>query len=156
MLIIDHIDSRRCCSMTMLEKPRWNHGLSHDDTWDMLRLGTITASLQRLDARRHRAFVVWRNRMDCPYCSSMSCTRSLRYGVRDSLRRLVGLFPWECRTCRRRFYWRKRYPDGRPYHTRSVPGNGGRSRWPEGAGPMRNPPTPMNRGASDVPVQPVR
>ncbi len=54
--------------------------------------------------------------MDCPYCSSTYCTRSFRHGVRDFLVRLLGLFPWHCHTCMKRFYQRKRYPDGLPSH----------------------------------------
>ena len=152
MLSIDHVDSRGCCSMTMLEKPRWKHG-------DAQRRPRCTqgGSEGEDSTPKGAGPLLYGEMMNCPYCSSMSCTRSLRYGVRDSVRRLLGLFPWDCRTCRTRFYWRKRYPDRRPYHhTRSVPGSGGQSRWPEGAGPMRNPLIPMNRGASDVSVQPGR
>jgi len=108
----------------------------------METLWTNSGSIAKSEARRlgpkGAGPLLYGEMMNCPYCSSMSCTRSLRYGVRDSVRRLLGLFPWDCRTCRTRFYWRKRYPDGRPYHARSVPGSGGQSRWPEGAGPMRN------------------
>ena len=54
--------------------------------------------------------------MDCPYCSSTYGTRSSRHGVRDFLGRQLGLFPWHCGTCSKRFYQRKRYPGGQLSH----------------------------------------
>ncbi len=44
----------------------------------------------------------------CPYCSSAECYRIGRRGYRDFSRRLLGMFPWRCEGCRKRFYLRKR------------------------------------------------
>ena len=46
--------------------------------------------------------------VSCPYCSSADCRRSVRHGWRDFRRRLLGMFPWRCNVCRKRFYLRKR------------------------------------------------
>jgi len=46
--------------------------------------------------------------VSCLYCSSVNCHRSMRHGRRDFLRRLLGMFPWRCNGCRKRFYLRKR------------------------------------------------
>ncbi len=45
--------------------------------------------------------------MICPQCRSVNCFRSHRGGVCDFLFSLIGLRPWRCHTCDRRFYgWR--------------------------------------------------
>jgi hypothetical protein len=49
--------------------------------------------------------------VSCPVCASKYCRRSMRHGYKDFLRRMVGWFPWHCRQCGDRFYWRKRSDD---------------------------------------------
>ena len=49
-----------------------------------------------------------RTGISCPFCSSADCYRSKRNGWRDFIRRRLGMFPWRCKTCRNRFYLRKR------------------------------------------------
>jgi hypothetical protein len=45
--------------------------------------------------------------MICPQCRSPDCHRSHRGGALDFLGTLIGLRPWRCLTCDRRFYaWR--------------------------------------------------
>jgi DNA-directed RNA polymerase subunit RPC12/RpoP len=45
--------------------------------------------------------------MICPECRSGDCFRSHRDGVLDFLNSLIGLRPWRCHTCDRRFFaWR--------------------------------------------------
>jgi hypothetical protein len=44
----------------------------------------------------------------CPYCASAECHRTGRRGYRDFSRRPLGMFPWRCAGCRKRFYLRKR------------------------------------------------
>jgi hypothetical protein len=46
--------------------------------------------------------------VSCPYCASTECYRVGRRGCRDFTRRLLGMFPWRCEGCRKRFYLRKR------------------------------------------------
>ena len=45
--------------------------------------------------------------MICPQCRSAACFRSRRGGVLDFLGTVVGLRPWRCDTCDRRFYARR-------------------------------------------------
>jgi hypothetical protein len=40
----------------------------------------------------------------CPHCHSERCRRSKRRGARDFATSVVGLRPWRCRHCDRRFY----------------------------------------------------
>jgi hypothetical protein len=42
--------------------------------------------------------------MTCPGCRSGTCKRSRREGSRDFLFRLIGLRPWRCCACERRFF----------------------------------------------------
>lgn len=42
--------------------------------------------------------------MICPQCRSSDCFRSHRDGVLDLLSTLLGLRPWRCHACDRRFY----------------------------------------------------
>lgn len=42
--------------------------------------------------------------MICPKCLSGDCFRSHRDGALDFFSTLVGLRPWRCHTCERRFY----------------------------------------------------
>jgi hypothetical protein len=44
--------------------------------------------------------------MICPQCRSGDCYRSHRDGVFDFLLTAIGLRPWRCYTCDRRFYAR--------------------------------------------------
>ena len=48
-----------------------------------------------------------RTGMICPQCRSSDCFRSHREGVSDLLTTFVGLRPWRCHTCDRRFYARR-------------------------------------------------
>lgn len=58
---------------------------------------------------RHDVQIHMRGRaVSCPVCGSKYCRRSVRHGYKDFLRRVVGWFPWHCRQCGDRFYWRKR------------------------------------------------
>lgn len=52
--------------------------------------------------------VLVRDRGSCPYCSSTECYRSRRYGDEDLILRLVGMFPWHCESCGKRFHLWKR------------------------------------------------
>jgi hypothetical protein len=42
--------------------------------------------------------------MICPQCRSAECFRSHRGGAGDFLATFVGLRPWRCRACDKRFY----------------------------------------------------
>jgi hypothetical protein len=42
--------------------------------------------------------------MICPQCRSERCNRSRRQGVRDHTLGVLGLRPWRCEHCNRRFY----------------------------------------------------
>src|ERR1700759_3275697 len=45
--------------------------------------------------------------MICPQCRSGACYRSRREGVVDFLFTLLGMRPWRCQTCDRRFHARR-------------------------------------------------
>lgn len=45
--------------------------------------------------------------MICPQCRSADCFRSHRGGAIDYLWTIVGMRPWRCHTCDRRFYGRR-------------------------------------------------
>jgi hypothetical protein len=45
--------------------------------------------------------------MICPQCRSADCLRSRRGGASDLFATAVGLRPWRCRTCDKRFYGRR-------------------------------------------------
>jgi hypothetical protein len=42
--------------------------------------------------------------MQCPHCKRGSSRRSRRRGLHEYLFSLVGVYPWRCRICERRFY----------------------------------------------------
>lgn len=42
--------------------------------------------------------------MICPVCRSSNCFRSHRSGVLDYSATLLGVLPWRCHSCERRFY----------------------------------------------------
>ena len=45
--------------------------------------------------------------MICPHCKSNSCHRLRRSGVADALWYSLGLRPWRCTACQRRFHARQ-------------------------------------------------
>jgi hypothetical protein len=44
----------------------------------------------------------------CGTCQNAASWRSERQSFKDNLLSLLGWYPWECRKCRTRFYFRRR------------------------------------------------
>ena len=57
--------------------------------------------------------------MICPQCRSERCYRSRRQGVKDHALGVLGLRPWRCQACKRRFYaWAVALPFASRVHCR--------------------------------------